>query len=223
MSVQSVFVVAAVPLPAEVGVEEKKSAFWLNKLFGSGRKRKLSRDIGTSITEEQLYQESPPASPRSPAACARAPGALPDLVTCCQRRPQSPVVFTFPEVGGGGGGGSAGSPPEPSPELRCRLAGLDGTPRGGGGGGGGMVAPAPAPAAAAAHVDDELREVGRCLRRCADEFELSRRDRPSSSPSPSAPSSSSRRGRGRPVTVERLAAGALVAATAVCVCRRLYN
>ena len=46
MGVQSVFVVAAVPLPAEVGVEERRSAFWLNRLFGSGRKRKLSRDIG---------------------------------------------------------------------------------------------------------------------------------------------------------------------------------
>ena len=44
----SLFVVAAVPVAPEVGISEDRAPFWLNRIFGSGRKRKTStsRDIG---------------------------------------------------------------------------------------------------------------------------------------------------------------------------------
>ena len=44
------FVVAAVPMAPEAGISEDRAPFWLNRIFGSGRKRKTStsRDIGES-------------------------------------------------------------------------------------------------------------------------------------------------------------------------------
>ncbi|XP_043223565.1 cyclin-dependent kinase inhibitor 1C-like [Amphibalanus amphitrite] len=220
----NLFVVAAVPMAPEVGISEDRAPFWLNRIFGSGRKRKTStsRDIGTSITEEQLLLESPPSSPGSPGWGGRM-SRLPDLVTSCDLRSPGPsgTVFVFPETPAPAPALPAAPAPmpaaPPSPELLERLAWpvpasprLPASPRAPGGA---NDLPAAAAAAAAAvdediAVDDSVADVGRSLRHCADNLSLSLLEAGPNSPL-------------LPCSVEMAAVCGIACIAAGCVCYKL--
>ena len=173
---------------------------------------------GTSITEEQLLLESPPASPGSPGWCGRL-GRLPDLVTSCDLRSPGPTgtVFVFPDTAAQAPAPAPTPAPVPSPELLERLCWpVPGSPRLPASprvpGGAEMPAAAAAAAAAAAPpvaADTAAADVGRSLRQCADSLSLASQDRGPTSP------------RLLPCSVEMAAVCGIACVAASCVCYKL--